>query len=468
MRSSARYISRVALQIPSSYFTSIQLIARHKLPAALTMILHFFLPLIWLLAFVVPVGDFKYIESLSEASRTVSDGLVPPMFSASATLLWPPAPMPISRRSPPMQPVYSRPTKSEEPRNFQYNHNQGSMVMCNFVDELIHLVIKLVGLSRLTKTSTVPTPDPTKTFVAEFPAAPTSASRVLRYTHTHASPASSFYPVVLLATYKLAFGWFAFTFITATFAFVQFAIRAYTPAPNILNIHASASPIFKNLSPPFNITLGSIPELNRESPCSNSCEDLVSPSRAPNLVPENILLPTITDNELVALDTPTLLPGSALVDAASALFAGIDAKNRVEGTTDMNGASTGGKKLEPAVLISCISDVSRLCEYYETYRPPNLAKYPPEDRIRVKQREVRLAEMLQGKRRCQDSKEGTTEKKPQLGADFAVWMEMMKHGCIPGDKERPGNWSLRSIARWKAHGEGRNGKVVKVKWADEV
>jgi hypothetical protein len=72
----------------------------------------------------------------------------------------------------------------------------------------------------------------------------------------------------------------------------------------------------------------------------------------------------------------------------------------------------------------------------------------------VKRREVRLAdpEMLQEKRRRRNIKEGRMEARAQLGADFVVWMEMMKHGYIPGDRELTENWSLRSIARWKVHG----------------
>ncbi|QRW22929.1 hypothetical protein RhiXN_07965 [Rhizoctonia solani] len=144
--------------------------------------------------------------------------------------------------------------------------------------------------------------------------------------------------------------------------------------------------------------------------------------------PENIPLPAVTKDELITLDTT--LDGSAPVDAALALSTGIDAKNR------------------------CISVVRVLRDI----PPPNLAKYPPEDRMRVRGREVRLAAKLQDKRRRQDAKEGKNEPKPSMRADFEVWMEMMKHGCIPGDKERPENWSLRSIARWKTRDGGRNGK----------
>ncbi|CAE6495536.1 unnamed protein product [Rhizoctonia solani] len=114
---------------------------------------------------------------------------------------------------------------------------------------------------------------------------------------------------------------------------------------------------------------------------------------------------------------------------------------------------------------------SSLCQY-ESYRPPNLGKYPPKERTRVHNREVRLAQKLQERRRRRDKKEGKVGVKPEPPAWMAVWMEMMKHGCIPGRKEQSEEWALRSIVRWEGtvrteRKEGR-AKKKKVMWADEV
>ncbi|KAF8749544.1 hypothetical protein RHS01_10031 [Rhizoctonia solani] len=333
-------------------------------------------------------------------------------------MVWPPAPVSI-RYTPLAVRVHYAPIDLREPRSSLPGSSKKSTGFPG-LGELINRLINLISRNRPTKTSNLSAAPPTKIVTIAYPANP--------------APASS--------SYMLATSWIVLTLASSIFVFMRYTRSAA-------------------LSSSFIPTS----ELNVAPPCRVPWDHLTSRSYTSSPTPENIPLPAVTKDELIALDTT--LHGSAPVDAALALSTGIDAKNRVEGTTDMNGASIGGKTLEPALLVDCI-DASLLCEYYETYRPPNLAKYPPEDRMRVRGREVRLAAKLQDKRRRQDAKEGKNEPKPSMRADFEVWMEMMKHGCIPGDKERPENWSLRSIARWKTRDGGRNGKTAKVKWADEV
>ncbi|CUA76962.1 hypothetical protein RSOLAG22IIIB_12446 [Rhizoctonia solani] len=108
-------------------------------------------------------------------------------------------------------------------------------------------------------------------------------------------------------------------------------------------------------------------------------------------------------------------------------------------------------------------DVESPLWHYGSYRPPNLARYPPEERWRIRNREVRLAQKLQDRQKRKDAKAGLPVKSESF-AWLAVWMEMMKHGCIPGGPDKPEDWAVRSIARWKARGKGG---AKKVKWADE-
>ncbi|KAH7335694.1 hypothetical protein B0J17DRAFT_51134 [Rhizoctonia solani] len=116
-----------------------------------------------------------------------------------------------------------------------------------------------------------------------------------------------------------------------------------------------------------------------------------------------------------------------------------------------------------------IEDAQSLLCQYESYRPPDLGKYPPEERTRVQNREIRLAQKLQERRKRKDAKEGKVKVKPEPPAWMAVWMEMMKHGCIPAGKERSGEWALRSILRWEGAKELKGGRArKKVMWADEV
>ncbi|KAF8678910.1 hypothetical protein RHS04_04906 [Rhizoctonia solani] len=355
-------------------------------------------------------------------------------------MVWPPAPVSI-RYTPPAVRVHYAPIDLREPRNSLPGSSKNSTGFPG-LGELINRLINLISRNRPTKTSNLSAAPPTKIITIAYPANPAPASRTHKTKATCTFSTSVLDPLVSIGSYMLATSWIVLTLASSIFVFMRYT---RTAAPSSSFIPTS--------------------ELDVAPPCRVPWDHLTSRSYTSSPTPENIPLPAVTKDELIALDTT--LHGSAPVGAALALSTGIDAKNRVEGTTDMNGASIGGKTLEPALLVDCI-DASLLCEYYETYRPPNLAKYPPEDRMRVRGREVRLAAKLQDKRRRQDAKEGKNEPKPSMRADFEVWMEMMKHGCIPGDKERPENWSLRSIARWKTRDGGRNERAAKVKWADEV
>ncbi|KAF8706793.1 hypothetical protein RHS03_04497, partial [Rhizoctonia solani] len=354
-------------------------------------------------------------------------------------MVWPPSPVSI-RYTPLAVRVHYAPIDLREPRSSLPGSSKSSTGFPG-LGELINRLVDLISRKRPTKTSSL-SARPTKIILIANPANPVPASSIHKTKATCTFSNSVLDPLVSIGSYMLATSWIVLVLATSIFVFMRYTRSA-------------------TLSSSFTPTS----ELDVAPSCRVPWDHLTSRSYKSSPTPENIPLPAVTKDELIALDTT--LDGSAPVGAALALSTGIDAKNRVGGTTDMNGASVGGKTLEPALLVDYI-DASLLCEYYETYRPPNLAKYPPEDRMRVRGREVRLAAKLQDKRRRQDAKEGKNEPKPSMRADFEVWMEMMKHGCIPGDKERPENWSLRSIARWKTRDGGRNGKAAKVKWADEV
>ncbi|CAE6463820.1 unnamed protein product [Rhizoctonia solani] len=122
------------------------------------------------------------------------------------------------------------------------------------------------------------------------------------------------------------------------------------------------------------------------------------------------------------------------------------------------------KEQPTEILDEASEDVESPLWHYGSYRPPNLARYPPEERWRIRNREVRLAQKLQDRQKRKDAKAGLPVKSESF-AWLAVWMEMMKHGCIPGGPEKPEDWAVRSIVRWKGR---EKGKTKKVKWADEV
>ncbi|CAE6394631.1 unnamed protein product [Rhizoctonia solani] len=123
----------------------------------------------------------------------------------------------------------------------------------------------------------------------------------------------------------------------------------------------------------------------------------------------------------------------------------------------------------PSELVDELSeDVEPPLWQYGIYRPPNLGKHSPEERLRVRDREVRLVQKLQERRKRKNAKAGI-EMNPDPPAWLVVWMEMMKHGCILGGKDKPEDWEVRSIARWKGTEKENEVRAVKqVKWADEV
>ncbi|CAE6501980.1 unnamed protein product [Rhizoctonia solani] len=315
------------------------------------MFFNFALILFWLLAFVAPVGDYaRYMKSFSDTRYIVPDKPMPSvMVSAMVPLVLPPAPSPGPRHTLLAVPIYTSADRSREAPGTRFNRP-----IYKFVGELIDHFANLVGRPRPTKTRGHPTSDPTKVPLIAYPAPPTPAGRGLKHPSIYARPTSGIDPVALWSTYKLFVGWAFFTFVTTIFAFVRFLAHGRTgkhaSAPNDSDV-ADSSPTKASLT-----TFDSILDLYAALP-STTCENITTSSNPIRLSPEDVPLPAVTDDELMALDIPTTILGSASVNDAQALFADIDTKSWVEGKTDTNGTLTEGKTLEPAVSINSIGGI---------------------------------------------------------------------------------------------------------------
>ncbi|GAB1521985.1 hypothetical protein RhiTH_005084 [Rhizoctonia solani] len=419
--------------------------------------------LLWVLAFATPVGDYKslLLDTGPWPSLPIARHDSYPQIPYVRVL----APKLTARYALSTSLVYSAPIKVGKAKKSRANHREATPVFSSIMGRANNYSIELASLTKII--------DSTISFLIEAPVIahtepPVSLSQPIGYRGGLVRLVPGVHPALLFA-------------------------------PPVCNDSQNAAPTTLELLPPLvfsplstdfiYLSLPVFPPLPSEfllpqlvfTPLSDELLDLPLFAHAPEppdespppidldssfLEPARVPLPSITDDERVALDLPIVEYSSVPVDVVPALSAGIDAKNRAEGTTDMNDTSTGGKTLEPEVSTSSTGK-SSLCEYFEFYRPPNLANYPPEDRARVKEREIRLAKKVQTKCRREDAKEGREERQ-QVSPYMAVWMEMLKHGCIPAGGEGSEGCEVKSIARWKDDAQGR-AKVTKgVRWRDEV
>ncbi|KAF8756672.1 hypothetical protein RHS01_04216 [Rhizoctonia solani] len=409
--------------------------------------------LLWVLAFATPVGDYKslLLDTGPWPSLPIARHDSYPQLPYVRVL----APKLTARYALSTSLVYSAPIKVGKLRSHEPIIEQ----LRQYYGQSEQLSIELASLTKII--------DSTISFLIEAPVIahmepPVPLSQPIGYRGGLVHLVPGFHPALLSSTTLELLPPLVFSPLSTDFIYLSLPVFPPLPSEFLL-----PQLVFTSLSDEF---LG-LPLFAHapEPPMNPTPIDLDSSFLEPARVP----LPSITDDERVALDLPIVEYSSVPVDVVPALSAGIDAKNRAEGTTDMNDTSTGGKTLEPEVstsstgyVVFAILEVS-LCEYFEFYRPPNLANYPPEDRARVKEREIRLAKKVQTKCRREDAKEGREERQ-QISPYMAVWMEMLKHGCIPAGGEGSEGCEVKSIARWKDDAQGR-AKVTKgVRWRDEV
>ncbi|QRW22901.1 hypothetical protein RhiXN_07937 [Rhizoctonia solani] len=461
--------------------------------------------LLWVLAFATPVGDYKslLLDTGPWPSLPIARHDSYPQIPYVRVL----APKLTARYALSTSLVYSAPIKVGKAKKSRANHREATPVFSSIMGRANNYSIELASLTKII--------DSTISFLIEAPVIahtepPVSLSQPVGYRGGLVRLVPGVHPALLCRRFKSVVIRFAFTSCLVISIIVGLLAHPHAPcyvldsdpnpvAPSVCNDSQNAAPTTLELLPPLvfsplstdfiYLSLPVFPPLPSEfllpqlvfTPLSDELLDLPLFAHAPEppdespppidldssfLEPARVPLPSITDDERVALDLPIVEYSSVPVDVVPALSAGIDAKNRAEGTTDMNDTSTGGKTLEPEVSTSSTGK-SSLCEYFEFYRPPNLANYPPEDRARVKEREIRLAKKVQTKCRREDAKEGREERQ-QVSPYMAVWMEMLKHGCIPAGGEGSEGCEVKSIARWKDDAQGR-AKVTKgVRWRDEV
>ncbi|KAG8686876.1 hypothetical protein FRC11_008198 [Ceratobasidium sp. 423] len=326
------------------------------------MIFNLFLVILWLLALVSPVGDYqKYIESLSDLRIIAPDKPAHVVLVSEMVLsVLPTAPAPLPRYSPLVVPLWT-PVAPKKSRPTRFTLSKQMFAVFKWVDAFL---AHLTGRPRPTITSR----PPTKVFVFEFPAPPTPGSRVLD--ETPASTANSAFDLTgLWDAYKLILGWTFITLLVIVFTLVQFIARARANLTGHITISDD------NTNTPDDSTSTPRGKFDPESLSSRDStvdpyssldippvthDDIASHPDSDNhgtLASEDVPLPVITGDELAELvDSCSSAPN----DAASALSTWIDTKTGVEGPTETNGASGGGKTLEPAVSADSVGSIIRL------------------------------------------------------------------------------------------------------------
>ncbi|KAG8689837.1 hypothetical protein FRC11_000282 [Ceratobasidium sp. 423] len=321
------------------------------------MIFDFFLVIFWLLAFVLPVGDYhKYIKSLSDPRITAPDKPAHVVSVSELVLsVLPAAPAPLPRYSPLVVPLYN-PVEAMESTPTRFMRTKRVFAAFKWVDVFLTHITNLIGRPRPTKTSHLPT----KVFVPMHPTPPTPGSRVLDATCTSAITAGPGFDLVAL--------WDAYKLILPSSLWSD-SLLALAPPLRIPPAFLTTTPI-----PPDDSAAASGSNPDPEAlptsygPIIDICPLIEFPAVTydvaphPNLdnhgktAPEDVPLPAITEDELIEVTDPC---SSAPNDAAHALSTWIDTKTGVEGPTDTYGASGGGKTLEPAVSTGSINNIVR-------------------------------------------------------------------------------------------------------------
>ncbi|KAG8695913.1 hypothetical protein FRC11_001113, partial [Ceratobasidium sp. 423] len=313
------------------------------------MVFNLFLVIFWLLALVSPVGDYhKYIKSLSDPRITAPDKPAHVVLASELVLsVLPAAPAPLPRYSPLVVPVWT-PVAAKEPRPTQFTRSKRIFAVYKWVDVFLTHITNLIGRPRPTRTSH----PPTKVFVPTNPSPPTPGGHVLDATSTSATTNSDFDLAALWDAYKLVIGWIFVTLLVIAFTLFRFIARAGANLTGPIGVsddstdtpdNSTTTPQSKSDPEPSLSSYGSIIELYFTHDDAAAHPDLDDHCKAS---PEDVPLPTVTEDELIELTDSC---SSAPNDVAHALFTWIDTKTGVEGPTDTNGTSGGGKTLEPAV-----------------------------------------------------------------------------------------------------------------------
>ncbi|CAE6529486.1 unnamed protein product [Rhizoctonia solani] len=315
---------------------------------AASMIFNLFLVIFWLLALVSPVGDYhKYIKSLSDPRISAPDNPAHVAVVSELVLsVSPAAPAPLPRYSPLVVPVLI-PVEAKVSKPHRFTLGKRMFAVFKWVDTFLARITHRAGRPRPTKTFH----HPTKVFVPVYPAPPAPGSHILDGSPAYSVPATAtaFDPARLWDAYKLIISWIFVTFLLVVLTFARFVARARPSSTDPIGV-SSDNTTPDDFTFPRTESLDFLP-VTHDDTTHSELDD--HGKRAPQAVP----WPATTEDESIEL---TDSRSSAPNDAAHALLAWIDTKTGVEGSTDTDGASGGGKTLEPAVSTGSIDSILRL------------------------------------------------------------------------------------------------------------
>ncbi|CAE6483507.1 unnamed protein product [Rhizoctonia solani] len=341
---------------PPSYFVD------YRYPSTIivsAMLFNLFLLVLWLLSLGSPVGDFqRYLKMLADDQLSAPDDpgrvVVSSNLVLSALALVPaPAPVPMPRYSPLVVPIYPASNgKTYRPRRFTLDKQISGIY--RWMEVVLTRMTTFVGRPRATKTSY----PPTKVYVPVHPSPPTSSRHVIHDPTVQQPTSAGFDPAGIWSAYKLIIGWVTMTFVLTISISIRFISRGHptgtmadTDNDYALDDMDGDRPLPMASSESFTSLVDMyLSSTYPTAPCDNTLSGPGLAKRTDKCAAVSLA----TDNELNA---NTYSTGSALADAAFALPAWIDAKTGVEGSTEMDGASAGGKTLEPAVSFSSIGSM---------------------------------------------------------------------------------------------------------------
>ncbi|CAE6480222.1 hypothetical protein ACGC1H_005303 [Rhizoctonia solani] len=280
---------------------------------------NFLLVLLWLLALMFHIGaNHQHMLSLPDTMAAPDAVLPSVVVLESGFSVLPPAPAPMPRYSPLVVPIYhASPVRQRKPSRFSLGKRISTIY--KWVDAFQARITGVGGRPHPTRTSHVPT----KVFVPVHPAPPAPSHHIIDDKPVYSPPDSPIDLTGLWDMHKLVIGWIAMTCLFMALTLPRFL------SCNQATAHLAAS------------DMTSLPEAS-----SLAFESIIDIYCALGFPTTEDSTPPLAADESFELTT---LPSSALTDAASALPAWIDAKTGVEGSTEMNSASVGGKTLESAV-----------------------------------------------------------------------------------------------------------------------
>ncbi|CAE6516817.1 unnamed protein product [Rhizoctonia solani] len=290
---------------------------------------NFVLVLFWLLALMFHIGvDHQHMLSLPlPDTMTTPDAVLHSVVVLESVLsVLSPTPTPMPRYSPTVVPIYhASPVRQRKPSRFSLGERISTIY--KWVNAFHARITDIPDRPHPTRTSHIPT----RVYVPVHPAPPVPSHHIFDGKPVYSPRGSTIDFAGLWDMYKLVIGWITMTCIFIAWTLPRFLSRDQTTS------HLAAS------------DMAALPEPSLPAP--ESIIDLYCALGFPT--PEDSTSPLAADKSLEL----TTLPSSALTNVASALPAWIDAKTGVEGSTEMNSTSVGGKPLEPAVSNDYIGSV---------------------------------------------------------------------------------------------------------------